>query len=160
MTVNDLIAAAPFCDALEIVVREHGHGKWIMGYRISPKAEQWKAEHTVELQEKKALMYGDKAPKLMDGEIRDVIHGYDLPLRIIKKDISKIPNYIGCLNVCSFQPRHIPSFHRDIMTNNEFSLDINCYPEDFVFEKELELEQPKEAEIDGQMSLFDLEEFE
>lgn len=154
MTVRELIEAAPFCDALEIVVREHGHGQWIQGYRISKHAEMWKSEHTVECGEKIKITYGDKAPRLTDGEIRDVMHGYNLPLKIIKKDPEKIPDYIGNLIVCSFQPRNIPSFHREQLTHNEFSMDICCYPDGYVPEVE-ENKNNKQEQLEGQTSIYD-----
>ena len=155
MTVRELVETATNCDAIEIVVREHGYGQWIQGYRISKYAKQWKVEHTVEMQEKVIKVYGDKAPELTDGEIRDVYHGYNLPMKIIKKDVSKIPDYVANLQVCSFQPRHIPSFHREQLTHNEFALDINCYPEGFVPEIEkVDKEDPNE-QLEGQTNIFD-----
>lgn len=164
MTVKELVESAPNCDALEIVVREKGCGKWIQGYRISKFAEQWKSEHTVELQEKldasgikynKVIKeYGDKSPRLKEGEIRDVMHGYNLPMKIIKRDVSHLPENVAGLQVCSFQPRHIPSFHREQMTHNEFSLDINCYPEGFVPELE-EKKKDLNEQLEGQTDIFD-----
>lgn len=155
MTVKELVDAAPFCDAIEIVVRTNGCGQWIQGYRISKFAEQWKAEHTVELGEKIKFRYGDKAPQLSDGEIRDVIHGYNLPMKIIKKDVSKLPDYVANLQVYNFQPRHIPSFHKEQLFHNEFSLDINCYPEGFVPEIEKVDKEDLKKQLEGQTNIFD-----
>lgn len=160
MTVKELVDAAPNCDAIEIVVRTNGCGQWIQGYRISKYAEQWKAEHTVEMQEKVVKVYGDKAPDLTDGEIRDVYHGYNLPLKIIKRDVSKLPDYVANLQVFSFQPRHIPSFHREQLTHNEFSLDINCYPDGFVPEVESEKKDDPNKQLEGQTNIFDFMEEE
>ena len=157
ITVKELVDFAPFCDAIEIVVREKGHGHWIQGYRISKHAEQWKTEHTVELQEKIKLGYGDKAPRLEDGEIRDVYHGYNLPMKIIKRDVSKLPEYVAKLQVASFQPRHIPSFHREQMLHNEFSLDIDCYPDGYVpeVEKTQSNKSDPNQQLEGQTNIFD-----
>lgn len=166
MTVKDLIDAALFCDALEIVVRENGNGEWIQGYRISKYAEQFKCEYTIELQEKidkagkreivKVRGWGNKMPCLSKDEIRDVFHGFNLPMKIIKKDISKTPEHIANLKVCSFQPRHIPSFHKEQLTHNEFSLEISCFPEGFVPETDKKVVEKDDDNQCNEISIFDL----
>lgn len=37
MKIRELIDVCPNCDVLEVVVRDHGHGKWIQGYMIGKK---------------------------------------------------------------------------------------------------------------------------
>lgn len=167
MTVKELIEAAPNCDSAEIVVREHGSGKWMQGYRIGKGIEMFPCEFTIEFQETldksgKKYTYGKhidgrQARHLTTGEVRDVYHSINLPMKLIKKDVSKLPDIVANLQVCSFQPRHIPSFHKEQMTHNDFTLDINCYPEGFCPELvEEKLKDKTSSEMDGQMSLFDM----
>jgi len=160
MNVKELVSAAPNCDSVEIVVREHGSGRWIQGYRVGKDIEQFPCEYSIEVRE---AIDGHKYTKHIDGrsekrlnkgEIRDVLHGMNLPMKLIKKNVEHLPDNVAQLQVCSFQPRHIPSFHREAMTHNEFTLDINCYPEGW------KPEPPKvektSDDIEGQMNLFDL----
>lgn len=166
MTVKDLVDCALFCDGVEIVVREHGRGQWIQGYRISKNAEMWRSEYTVEFQETisngKPYKYAKRVegylmPRMTQGEIRDVFHGIRLPMRIIKKDVNRLPENVAKLQVASFQPRHIPSFHGEQLTHNDFTLDIDCYPEGWEAEpiEVNETKLPKVDQLEGQMSIED-----
>lgn len=167
MTVRELIEAGTFCDSAEIVVREDGHGKWIQGYRIGKGIKMFPCEHTIEFQEtidKKGKVHkygkhidGRQAPWLTTGEIRDVYHSINLPMKLIKKDVDKLPDIVANLQVCSFQPRHIPSFHQEQLTHNEFCLEINCYPAGFCPELvDEKLKDKASNEMEGQLSLLDM----
>lgn len=160
MTVGELVQAGVFCDVVEVVIRENGNGKWIQGYRVGSKVEQFPSECTVELKENlsnsgKIYHYnkhtiGRNSPRMTTGEIRDVIIGNKLPMKIIKKNVELMPEYIASLRVCTYQPRHIPVFHGDTMTHNEFSIDINCYPDGYI-----EPKKEQNANLDGQMNILD-----
>lgn len=161
MTVKELIEAAPFCDSAEIVVRENGSGHWIQGYRIGKNIEMFPCEFTIELQESLGHEWqkhvdGRSQPYLTKGEIRDVYHAINLPMKLIKKDVTKLPDSVANLEVSSFQPRHIPSFHREALTHNDFLLEINAYPDGYVPEKEVR--DKTDDNLEGQMTIFDLEE--
>lgn len=161
MTVKELVEAAPFCDTLEIVVREHGSGKWIQGYRIGKNVEIYPYECRAEIREGNIVgrvfsEIGKKKPPLKDGEEKDIFHSMNLKMKVIKKDVVHLPDNVAQLQVCSFQPRHIPGYHKEPMTHNDFKLDIRAYPEGWVPEKE----QPKTKDNDGdqipgQMNILD-----
>lgn len=132
MTVKDLVDAGTSCDCIEIVVRLDGCRKWIQGYRIGKNVDVYPSEYTVEYQEARQRyfsIYGNEMPRMKPSEIRDLRRGRDMPIKVIKKDVHNLPENIANLKVCSYQPRHIPTFHREQLTHNEFSLDINCYPD-------------------------------
>lgn len=161
MTVRELIEAAPFCDTLEIVVRERGHGKWIQGYRIGKNVEIYPCECRAEIREGNIIgrvlrEIGEKKPPLKDGEEKDIFCSMNLKMKVIKKDVVYLPDNVAQLQVCSFQPRHIPGYHKEQLTHNDFKLDICAYPEGW----ELEKEQPETKDnvskrIPGQMNLLD-----
>lgn len=163
MTVKELIDAAPFCDSAEIVVRTEGSGQWIQGYRIGKDIYMFPCEYTIEVQETlkgdtwNRQIDGRNQPPLTKGEIRDIFHGSKLPMKLIKKDVSRLPENVAGLTVSSFQPRHIPSFHLAQLTHNDFLLEINAYPEGYEFTEEQEKEEKtKDNQIAGQVSLMDL----
>ena len=157
MTVQELMDAMPFCDLLEVVVRQTGHGKWLQGYRIGKDAKIYPSEYTVEEWEKRAFRsYDRKVVNLEEGAEIDVRHGYDLPMKVICKDCHKLPENIGRLEVCDIVPRHVPSFHKEALTHNEHSLDVNCYPDNYTPERFIPSKDVTVKGIDGQMSLFDL----
>lgn len=165
MTVGELVAAAPFCNAVEVVVRENGTGEWIQGYRISKYEEMYKCEFTVEFQEailKDGTKHkygihvnGNNQTKMTQGEIRDVYHGCKLPMKIIKKPVEKMPDNVAQLQVSYFQPRHIPSFHGEQATHNDFELDICAYPEGWKPEKPDKSKIEQEQQLPGQTDIFD-----
>jgi hypothetical protein len=85
MTVQELMDAMPYCDLLEVVVRQTGHGKWVQGYRIGKEAKIFPSEYTIEEWEKHTFRkYGVKF--LEEGQEVDIRHGYDLPMKVICKD--------------------------------------------------------------------------
>lgn len=155
MTVKELIDAAPFCDVVEIVVRKEGHGQWIQGYRIGVNAKIYPSEITAEIRELKGLKeYWNPPIPLEYGEEIDFNRiGLlkNLPMRVICKDCHKLPDYIGRLEVSSYQPRHIPSYHKDQLTHNDFDLDINCYPDNYA--PMIEAAESKTEQLPGQMSI-------
>lgn len=158
MTVKELIDVSPFCDLVEVIVREHGHGQWVQGYRVGKNAKLYPVNLSVKLREQ----FGQKTYEShtivleKDQEI-DCEQGRGLPMKVICKDVAKIPDYIGNLKICDIQPRHIPQIHRDALTHNDFAYDIDCFPDGFVPEspKEQEKAQKVIEEMDGQMSVDD-----
>lgn len=160
MTVKELISAAPGCDSVEIVVREKGNSKWIQGYRAGKDIEVFPCEYTIELQEalnehKRAKqIHGNEQSRLTKDEIRDVFHGHNLPMKLIKKSVEHLPDNVAQLQVCDFQPRHIPTFHREQLFHNEFLLEINAYPEGWMPEKEEKVTNDNQN-IEGQMNIMD-----
>lgn len=151
MKVRELIELSPFCDTVEVIVRESGCGKWIQGYRISKNAKLFPANLTAEIIDKYSLESWHQTVHLKRGEEVDTVHGARaLPMKVICKDVRRIPDYIGNLTIHSIQPRHIPSYHKEALTHNDFDYDINVYPEDFV----PEVEKTKQEEpMTGQMSI-------
>jgi hypothetical protein len=75
-------------------------------------------------------------------------------MKIICKDIRKIPEYIGNLKIRDVLPRHIPMLHRDVLTHNEFQYDIVCYPEGWT--PEVPKVEKQEENLDGQMSIEEM----
>ena len=155
MTVKELIEVSPFCDTVEIIIRDQGRVMWVQGFRIGKNAKIYPCEKCTEYRKK--LMLDDYSRKwiyLHKGEEVDVEVGRDLPMKVICKDVHKIPDYIGNLKVAFIQPRHIPQYHRDALTHNEYALEIDCFPEGFVMpaeEKKLE----KSEQLEGQTSIED-----
>ena len=157
MTVQELMDVMPYCDLLEIVVRQTGHGKWIQGYRIGKDAKIYPSEYTVEEWEKRSFRsYERKVVHLEEGAEVDIRHGYDLPMKVICKDCHRLPENVGRLEVCSVLPRHVPQFHKEALTHNDHSLDVSCYPDNYVPEKYIPCKDVTVKGIEGQMSLFDL----
>lgn len=155
MTVKELIDAAPFCDVVEIVVRKEGHGQWIQGYRVGSRAQIYPSEVTAEIRELKGLKeYHSPSVPLNDGEIID-FEKYGLmsrmKMRVICKSCHKVPDYIGRLEVCEFMPRHVPSFHKGNLYHNDFSMEINCYPDNYA--PMIEAAEAKTEQLPGQMSI-------
>lgn len=158
MTVQELLDAADYCDIIEVIVRRHGHGKWLQGYRVGRCAKIFPSEITAEVREIKGLKeYSDTLHDvpLKAGEVVDVMNVGFLPMKVICKDCHKLPPQIGNLEVCDFQPRHIPSFHKNQLTHNEFALDINCYPDNYT--PMVEVKESVNDQLEGQISIFDYE---
>ena len=151
MTVKELIDVSPSCDLVEVTVRENGCGKWIQGYRVGKDAKLFPVNLTKEVREKYHLQsYQSKTIPLEEGDEIDCINGWDLKMKVICRDVRRLPDNVANLQVSHVQPRHIPSFHREALTNNEFAYDIDCFPDGYV----PEIEQPKEKslQMDGQMT--------
>lgn len=156
MTVKELIEISPFCDLVEIVVRSNGHGKWIQGYRVGKNAKLYPVNLSVKLRKAFGMeSYQSGTIALDEGQEIDCEHGRGLPMKVICKDVRKIPDYIGNLKICDIQPRHIPQIHRDALTHNDFAYDLDCFPDGYIPESEKQREEAeKEAkEIDGQLSI-------
>ena len=159
MTVKELVEAAPFCDTVEVIIRENGNGHWIQGYLIGKNIDTYPAfqrKDWIEYRKSHNNCHFDKR-KLKAGEEVEGTHGGGgLPMKLIKKSVSNIPDKVANLQVCSFQPRHIPSYHKEALTHNEFQLDIEAYPEGWEPEKEQpETKDNVSKQIPGQMNLLD-----
>lgn len=137
MTVKELIDVSFSCDCLEIVVREEGCGRWIQGYRIGKNAELFPVEVTKEVIEKYKLEGQRRGSviQLEEEQEIDCEHGIRLPMKVICKDVKRIPDYIGNLKVCHVIPRNIPRLHKDGLTHNNFSYEIDCYPDGYIPEQ-------------------------
>lgn len=158
MTVQELLDVMSFCDLVEIVIRKTGHGQWIQGFRIGKEAVIYPSEVTAEIREMKDIKeYRSPRVCLEDGEIIDCRVGFHLPMKVICRDCHKLPEQIGRLEVCSALPRHVPEFHGAQLTHNEFSLEINCYPDDYVPDVYIEAKEVQKSidGIEGQLSLED-----
>lgn len=152
MTVKELISVSPFCDLVEITVRENGCGKWIQGYRVGKDAKLFPVNLTKEIREQYHLQsYQNKTISLEEGDEIDCTHGYELKMKVICRDVHRIPDNIGNLQIAHIQPRHIPSFHRDALTHNNFEYDLDCFPDGYV--PEVEQSKEKTIMIDGQMTI-------
>ena len=161
MTVKELVETAPFCDTVEVIIRENGNGQWIQGFLIGKNIDTYPAfqrKDYIEYIKSHPNSHSDKRT-LKDGEEVEGTHGgCGLPMKLIKRSVSNIPDKVANLQVCSFQPRHIPSYHKEALTHNEFQLNLCAYPEGW----EPEREQPKSEaknndskQIPGQMNLLD-----
>lgn len=149
MTVKELIDVSFDCDLVEVVVREEGFGKWIQGYRIGKNAELFPVEITKEVLEKYKLEQGRRRviPLEEDQEI-DCMHAINLPMKVICKDVKKMPDYIGNLKISYVIPRKVPVLHKGVMVNNDHAYDITCYPDGYVEPVE---EQKQEKDLEGQI---------
>lgn len=158
MTVKELVDAAIFCDVVEIVIRENGgHGKWIQGYRIGKEAKVYPSELTMEIRELMGLeSYKSKTYYCKTGEVLDVNRAAALPMKVICKDVRKMPEEIGNLEVASFIPRHVPYIHRDSLVSNAHEMEIDCYPADVIPDKFIECKVVQTEQLEGQMSIEDL----
>lgn len=158
MTVQELMDVMAFCDLLEVVVRKTGRGQWIQGYRIGKEAKIFPSEQTIEEIETRSFRsYDHRCINLEEGQEIDIKRGYDCPMKVICRDCHKLPEYIGRLEVCDALPRHVPQFHGEALTHNDFTLDVNCYPDNYEPEKYIPSRDVTVKAIeDGQMNLFDL----
>ena len=161
MTVKELVEAAPFCDTVEVIIRENGNGHWIQGFLIGKNIDAYPAflrKDYIEYIKSHPNSHSDKR-RLKAGEEAEGTHGgCGLPIKLIKKSVSNIPDKVANLQVCSFQPRHIPSYHKEALTHNEFQLNICAYPEGWEPEKEQPKSETKDndsKQIPGQMNLLD-----
>jgi len=153
MTVKELIEVSPYCDLVEVVVREKGCGKWLQGYRIGKEAKLYPANITNEIKEQLHLKSRLRAVSLEPGQELNCF-SYQLPLKVIFKSVSRIPDSIGNLIIYSVQPRNIPQLHGEALTHNDFMYDINCYPDGFIPESD-EKEKPQSSQLEGQMEIMD-----
>lgn len=156
MTVKELIDVSPFCDLVEVVVRDQGHGKWVQGYRVGKNAKLYPVNMSLKLRERfHQKSYESRTVVLDEGQEIDCEQGMGLPMKVICRDVRKIPDNIGNLTICDIQPRHIPQIHKDAMTHNDFAYDIDCYPDGFVPESITEQEKATKIadDIDGQLSI-------
>lgn len=156
MTVKELIDVSPFCDLVEIVVRAHGHGTWVQGYRVGINAKLYPVNLSTKLREKYHLKsYQSSTIYLEEGQEIDCTQGPHLPMKVICKKVTQIPDYIGKLTICDIQPRHIPEIHKDALTHNDFAYEIDCFPDGYTPESENEKEKAikENKEIDGQLSI-------
>ena len=158
MTIKELLEASPSCDTIEIVVRKNGHGQWLQGYRIGKDVKVYPSEQSREFIELKSLnVYGNKCYTLKPNEVCNVTKiGNNLKMTIICKEPLKAPKEILDLEVCHVQPRHIPSYHKEALTHNEFSYDVDCFPPEYQFEiQEPETKEILDRQLDGQLSIAD-----
>ena len=152
MTVKELIKVSPSCDLVEITVREHGHGRWIQEYRIGKNAAVYPSEITEKLKERYQIQTRKRIDLKPGDEVDAMVYNY--PVKVICRDVSKIPENIGRLKICTVQPRHIPGFHKEAMMHNDFSYEINCYPDGYTLEPKKK-EKPQDDDLDGQMNIID-----
>lgn len=154
MTVKELIEVSPFCDLVEVVVRENGYSTWIQGYRVGKNAKLYPVNLSYKLRGELGIDY-HKTYSLKDGQEIDCTNGWKMPLKVICKDVRKIPDYIGNLKISHIQPRHIPQIHKDALTNNNFSYDVDCFPDGFTPESEKGKEKAikENKEMDGQLTI-------
>lgn len=113
MTVKELVEAAPFCYTVEVIIRENGNGHWIQGFLIGKNINIYPAfqrRDYIECIKSHPNSHSDKR-KLKDGEEVEGTHGDRLPMKLIKKSVSNIPDKVANLKVCWFQPRYIPCYH-------------------------------------------------
>lgn len=148
MTVKELIDVSFACDLVEIVVREEGFGRWIQGYRIGKNAKLFPVEITKEVLEKYKLEQGARRViPLNEGQEIDCTHAINLPMKVICKDVKRIPDYIGNLKVSHVIPRRVPRLHNRPMETNDHAYEIDCFPNGYVEP----VEEPKqEKDMEGQ----------
>ena len=158
MTIRELLEVSPSCDTIEVVVRKEGHGMWLQGYRVSKNAKIYPVEQSRELIEIRGLKeYNLRPAPLRENEVVETVRiGGNLKMKIICKDPRQAPSEILNLEICSVQPRHIPLYHKEALTHNEFSYDIDCYPPAYEIEH-IETKAIEEKQLEGQMNIFDFE---
>ena len=87
MTVRELVEAAPFCDTVEVIIRENGNGQWIQGFLIGKNIDAFPAfqrKDWIEYKKSHPNCHSDKR-RLKDGEEVEGTHGDRLPMKLIKK---------------------------------------------------------------------------
>ena len=151
MTVRDLVECAWCLEGIEIVVRENGGGRWIQGFRVSPHAKIYSYEACAEHREDRN-QFGFGLVHLKEGEVVDVMTSSNLPMKVFCVDPKKAPKDVLDLVVNHYQPRNIPSIHGDIMTHNDFCMEINCFPPEQT-EKLAVYREIIDDQIEGQMSI-------
>ena len=158
MTVRDLVECAYFVKNIQIIIRENGGGRWFQGFRIGKDAMLYKYEHCAEHREQRG-MFGTDLYKLKDGEILDTTTVYNLPMKVMCIEPKKAPKEVLDLVVHHYQPRHIPSFHGEALTHNDFDLNIDCFPperqEKLAEYREIVEDKVDGEQIAGQMSIED-----
>lgn len=139
MTVKELIDVMPFCEDVNVIVRQDGSGKWIQGYRVGLNAQLHPSEiWPAELCQNFGCTY-----TLQAGEEFDAHVSTGMPVKVMHGDVHRLPKNVGNLTVCHVQPRHL--LHNSF--DNEFELEIWCYPDGWTPEKPADT-----APEDGQMS--------
>lgn len=151
MTVKELIDVSPFCDGVEVVVRDHG--RWVQGYRVGKDAKIYPVNLNPKVMQRFGVESYHKTIFLKEDDEVDCEQGRGLPMKVICKDVRKIPDYIGNLIVNDVQPRNIPQIHGEALTHNDFLYDICVYPEGYVPEKEVKEKKPDDWSLDGQMTI-------
>lgn len=158
MTVKDLVECSFFVKNIEVIIRENGGGTWIQGFRIGKDAMLYRYEHCAEHREQRG-MFGTDLYKLKDDEILDAKTSSNLPMKVMCIEPKKAPKEILDLVVHDYQPRHIPSFHGEALTHNDFDLEINCYPperqEKLAVYREINEDKIDDGQLAGQMSIED-----
>ena len=163
MKVRDLVECATALEGMEIVIRENGGGKWLQGFRISKKAKLYPSDDRIENRENYTWIDDNRLIKngqrLPDGEVVDVcrfscMSGKGLPIKVMCIAPEKAPAQILDLEVKSYLPRNIPVIHGDRLFNNQFSLEIDCFPPQKA-EKMAVVEVTEQKQLAGQMSIED-----
>lgn len=158
MTIRELLEVSPFCDTIEAVIRKNGCGQWLQGYRVGKEVRVYPIEQSREFIELKGLNQYDRSSyRLAPNEIIDVLRGgNNLKMKIICKEPLKAPNEILDLEISHIQPRHIPMYHKEALTHNEFSYDIDCYPPAYRIEiQDTEKKEIVDKQLEGQTNIFD-----
>lgn len=111
MTVKVLVEAAPFCDTVEVIIRENGNGHWIQGYLIGKNINIYPAfqrKDWIEYRKTHPNSCSDKR-RLKDGEEVEGTHGEcGLPMKLIKKSVSIFPIRLLTLKYVGFSPGIYP----------------------------------------------------
>lgn len=162
MKIRELIEVSPNCDVIEVVVRENGHGKWIQGYMIGKNIDFYPAFQRKDVIEDRQ---NNRKRHLKDGQEVDGEHGMRLPMKLIKKNVTSAPDYIMNLEISHIQPRHIPCYHKDQLTHNDFQYDVSAYPDgwnpnikendDNIKRNNDDVKQKIDVQLDGQMDITD-----
>lgn len=155
MTVRDLvIAGGSELTDMEVIIRDKG--KWVHGWRIGPHAKLYRYEHCAEFQHLRN-QFGYGVVYLEPGQIAEVKEASaQLPKTIMCLKPKEAPKEVLDLKVNYYQPRHIPEFHKEQLTHNDFALEIVCFPPDQevdVITAKIKAAMNKQDEIEGQMSL-------
>ena len=143
MTLKELIDVSN-CKAFEVVIREHGYGKWIYAYKIGEKVQVGKFDYyehsNGKWEQSRRFFHPEKEIEVgrFDGACKCLI---------IPKPISKLPKKVWNLQVESFRYGVVVESGID---HSYDCLAINCFPEGWAEpEPEKVAEDPKE-----QMTLF------
>lgn len=153
MKVIDLVKGAHgMLTDMEVIIRDHG--KWVYGYRIGENAAIYRCEHCAEYQELRG-QFGVNWLQLKPGQSAEVTNWGSIKTKVICCEVSKAPKEVLELEVNYYQPRHIPEFHKEQLTHNDFAMEIVCYPPDNLDQVNARIEaaQKKDDGMEGQMSL-------
>ena len=144
MTVKELIDVA-VVDAVNIIVREHGCGKWLYAYKVGECVQVGKYDC---IRDKDGVLKNVGKAYIPDNKIEVCRIDGQCRTLVIPKSLKYIPKEVQNLEIYNFRSSYVT-------TASERGMEIFCYPKGY-FVPSLPFIAEKTDE--NQLSLFDIEE--